>query len=138
MTFALYKNIGVAGAIMLSAISGGHAGGIEETEVSFSKDIAPVMRRKCATCHLTGTEAGGMALHPRAAWKSIVGKPSGESPFFIVAPGEPEKSYLLMKLEGSHIENGGTGARMPFAAPPLNAGIIQTIRDWISAGAPDN
>lgn len=141
MTGSYFRNIALAGIIFLSVISviaDSQAGGVKEASVSFSRDIAPVLRRKCATCHLTGTEAGGMALHPKAAWRNLVGKASGESGFLIVAPGQPEKSYLIMKLEGSHMEHGGMGSQMPFGAPPLKPEIIQTIRIWISEGAANN
>ncbi|WP_321390508.1 hypothetical protein [Emcibacter sp.] len=106
--------------------------------VSFSRDLAPLLRRKCAVCHLTGKEAGGLALHPKAAWKSLVNHPSSESHFLIVEPGAPEKSYLLMKLEGTHIDNGGSGAQMPFSAPPLDQDTINMFRTWIEDGATNN
>jgi hypothetical protein len=30
--------------------------------VSFERDIAPILEKRCAVCHLTGDEPGGMAL----------------------------------------------------------------------------
>ena len=49
------------------------------TGVSFSRDLVPVLRTNCATCHLTGSEAGNLALHPGAAYKNLVGVQSIES-----------------------------------------------------------
>jgi hypothetical protein len=52
-----------------------------------------------------------------------------------VAPGNPDASYLVRKLEGAP---GITGQRMPFGGPFLDAAAIQQVRAWIAAGAPNN
>ena len=46
--------------------------GAATSAVSFSRDLVPVLKSSCATCHLTGTEAGDLAPHPGAAYKSLV------------------------------------------------------------------
>ena len=102
----------------------------------FTKEIAPLLQANCATCHLTGTEAGNMSLVPAKAIAHLVNVKSQEAPNLMrVAPGDPEASYLIMKLEGTHIQHGGTGARMPFGAPPLGAEDIAKFRTWIAEGA---
>ena len=106
--------------------------------VSFSRDLVPVLKSSCASCHLTGSESGNLALHPGAAYKSIVGVPSIESKWLRVKPGAPDESYLLMKIEGTHLDAGGSGGRMPFNMQPLDAPTLQRFRDWIAAGAPEN
>jgi hypothetical protein len=103
--------------------------------VSFSRDIAPVLQNRCATCHLTGQEAGNMALHSGGAYASLVNISSVESKLLRVKPGLPEQSYLMLKLEGRHLDAGGTGQRMPLAQPPLDETTLQKIRDWITTGA---
>ena len=107
-------------------------------DVSFSRDIAPVLQDRCATCHLTGQEAGNMALHSGGAYASMVNVPSIESKLLRVKPGFPEQSYLMLKLEGKHLDAGGSGQRMPFAQPPLDDATIKKVRDWITAGAIKN
>lgn len=122
-------------AITVLAMAGGaHA----EEAVSFSREITPVLRTQCATCHMTGDEPGGMKLYPSAAHGSIVNVPSEQSPIARVTPGKPQKSYLLHKLEGTHLEVGGSGVRMPFAQPPLPEETRQRIRLWIEQGALKN
>ena len=106
--------------------------------VSFKRDLVPVLRRTCAACHMTGSEPGNMALHPGAAYKSLVGVASTESKLLRVKPGAPQESYLLMKLDGTYLDAGGTGGRMPLAAPPLDEATLAKFRDWIAAGAPEN
>lgn len=105
-------------------------------QVSYQKDIIPILEQNCATCHLTGEEAGGMSLVGDAAIGFLVGKPSQEAPAILrVAAGEPDKSYLVMKLEGTHLDHGGSGARMPFGGFPLDDTDMAKIRTWIAQGA---
>ncbi|MFO1377365.1 MAG: hypothetical protein U1F14_10200 [Steroidobacteraceae bacterium] len=106
--------------------------------VSFSRDIVPVLRTQCATCHMTGQEPGNMALHPGAAYATLVNVKSPVSGLVRVVPGKPEQSYLLMKLQGTHLDHGGKGVRMPFSLPPLPQKVIDQIAAWISQGAKNN
>lgn len=102
----------------------------------YQQKIAPLFRARCGTCHLTGTEAGNIQLTPNQAIVAIVDVASQEAPKLKrVVPGDPDNSYLVMKLEGTHIENGGSGTTMPFAAPPLSPQEIADIRQWIKEGA---
>ena len=102
----------------------------------FAKEIAPILQNNCATCHLTGAEAGKMSLVPANAIAHLVNIKVQEAPNLVrVVPGNPDASYLIMKLEGTHIAHGGTGARMPFGAPPLSAEKIANFRRWIREGA---
>lgn len=109
---------------------------IAADEISFTRDIAPLLNARCASCHLTGQEEGNMALHAGGAYTSLVNVPSVESKLLRVKPGAPQESYLLLKLEGTHLDAGGSGARMPFGAPPLSDETLQRIRSWIEQGAP--
>lgn len=106
--------------------------------VSFAKDIVPVLRTECAVCHLTGNEAGNIALAPKVAYANLVGVPSKESTMLRVKAGSPDESYLVHKLDGTHLNVGGKGSQMPFGAEPLDPAIRAKIRAWIKAGAPNN
>ncbi len=79
-----------------------------------------------------------MALYPDAAYANLVGVKSPATGLVRVDPGKPDSSYLIMKLEGTQLNKGGTGVRMPFGAEPLPADTIALIRSWIKAGAPNN
>ena len=136
-------------ALVLTACSGpdkgksdynGSATGAADTAAAqpsyYEAEIAPMLQTNCATCHLTGQEAGNMSLIPAKAITSLVNVKSSEAPALIrVVPGDPDKSYLIMKLEGTQDQHGGVGARMPFGAPPLSPDKIAKIRKWISEGA---
>lgn len=109
-----------------------------DESVSFSKEIAPLLKSHCAPCHLTGEEPGQMALHPKASYKSLVGAQSTESKLLRIRPGSAQDSYMIHKLEGTHLGVGGVGMRMPMEGAPLTADEIAMIRRWIDAGALDN
>ncbi|KAK0329987.1 hypothetical protein LTR94_034607, partial [Friedmanniomyces endolithicus] len=81
--------------------------------------------------------SGGLNLESGSAFKSIVLVKSGESPLLYVSPGKPEESYLIHKLEGTHIKVGGSGERMPLAGS-LEQPSVDAIRNWVKAGAPEN
>ena len=98
--------------------------------------LVPLIESQCATCHLTGEEAGGLSMVGDVARDFLVGKPSQEVPAIMrVVAGNPDASYLVMKLEGTHLTHGGSGGQMPFGAPPLPPEQIAKVRQWIAAGA---
>lgn len=102
----------------------------------YQEKIGPLLRSKCATCHLSGQEAGNIQLTPGQAIAAVVDVASRQVPDLKrVAPGDPDGSYLVMKLAGTHIEHGGSGTTMPFGAPPLSPQEIADIRHWIKEGA---
>jgi mono/diheme cytochrome c family protein len=107
-----------------------------QTASFYQSDIAPLLVSSCASCHLTGAEAGNMSLIPDKAIASLVGvKAVGAPTLTRIVPGKPDESYVIMKIEGKHIEKGGSGATMPFGAPPLSPEKIAKLRQWISEGA---
>ena len=106
--------------------------------VSFKQDVVPVLKSRCVVCHLPGGAQAGLVLHPRAAYDALVNKPSTESPLLLVAPGEPDKSYLLHKLMNTHLDVGGSGLQMPFGEIPLTSEEIAPVRQWITEGAANN
>lgn len=128
--------------LVLSACSGGsdapadNATAPAATASLYRAEIAPIFQSSCATCHLTGKEAGNLEMIPDKAIASVVNVRASGAPALIrVVPGDPDNSYMVMKLEDTHSEKGGTGARMPFGAPPLAPEKIAKIRQWIKQGA---
>ena len=77
-----------------------------------------------------------MSLVPGRAAESLVNVSAIGAPHLLrVVPGDPDNSYLVMKLEGTQVEHGGGGARMPLAGPPLQPDQIAVIRKWIADGS---
>jgi hypothetical protein len=87
----------------------------------------------CTSCHAGASAPLGLRLEDGASHAMLVNAPSVESPSLLrVAPGNPDASYLVQKLEGT----AAVGGRMPLNGPPLSADVIAVIRQWIAAGAP--
>ncbi len=55
-----------------------------------------------------------------------------------VTPNQPDNSYLVHKVQGTHLDVGGSGSRMPLGRSPLSQSDIDLIRAWIQAGAQSN
>lgn len=96
-------------------------------------------RLSCIQCHTNQgrTPAGGLLLTEGNAYAALVGRPSPLRPGEIfVIPGDPDRSYLVRKLEGAA---DITGARMPRSNGPfLTPGQMLVIRRWIQEGAANN
>jgi hypothetical protein len=108
-----------------------------QTEIFETTDAAG--RQACVGCHnsVGQTFAGGLNLEHAVAYDQIVNVTSRERPGVLrVAPGNPDASYMVHKLEG---QAGIVGRRMPYNGPPyLTGGQIQILRRWITNGAPRN
>lgn len=98
----------------------------------------PTLKRRCAACHITGDEPGNMALIPGKAYGYLVDVDAVSLAMKRVLPGDPEQSYLMHKIRGTHLEVGGNGVRMPFHQGPLPQKVIDKFRLWIEQGALDN
>lgn len=115
-------------------------GGVSDAQeaVHFDDQIQPLFNNNCVFCHMTGAESGGLNLEPGISYGQLVGVPSAQSPLNRVEPGEPSNSYLVHKLEGTHLDVGGEGDLMPLGGMPLTADQLRLIRQWIEEGAQDN
>jgi mono/diheme cytochrome c family protein len=92
----------------------------------------------CGGCHTGGGSSlpASMDLTPAHIYASIAGVASVEQPTLMrVKPGDPNNSYVVLKLEGAA---GISGARMPFGGPYLDQATIDQVRAWVTAGAQNN
>jgi hypothetical protein len=109
--------------------------------VSFANQIQPIFNATCqgAQCHDASLPASGLQLTAGTSYGALVGVLSNEAPctaYKRVAPGQPDQSYLIFKLQGSGACS--SGSRMPKAMPALAPAQLQLFRDWIANGAPNN
>jgi hypothetical protein len=107
-------------------------------EPTLSSIQANIFDLNCAlpSCHAAPNPQLGQDLSAGQARASIVNVRSVEvANLFRVAPGDPENSYLVWKIEG---RAGIGGVRMPSGRAPLTAEEIAVIRQWIADGAQDN
>jgi methionine-rich copper-binding protein CopC len=90
----------------------------------------------CTRCHIGASAPEGLRLDAADSYNLLVGVPSVEVPTLLrVMPGDPDESYIILKLQGSA---GIVGAQMPFGGPYLPQSTIDVIRQWITDGAPNS
>ncbi len=101
--------------------------------VDFALLQSTIFTPLCTTCHAGGAAPLGLRLEAGVSFAMLVNVASVEVPELRrVAPGNPDASYLVHKIEG----RAAVGARMPLGGPPLPQTSIDNVRQWISAGAP--
>ncbi len=130
-------------SLYLASCSGGDGSGLPPVlppgafGPNFSEIQVNVLTPNCATtgCHQGAGAPQALRLDEFNSFGLLVGVASSqESSLFRVAPGDPNNSYLVRKLEGS----ASVGAQMPLSAPPLPRATIDVIRQWIADGAIDD
>ncbi len=95
----------------------------EDAQISFSADVLPIFESRCVRCHGGASPVAGLSL---SSYSDVIAG-SGSGP--VVMPGSAADSSLVQVIV--------TG-RMPRGAAKLSDAEIQTISDWVDAGAPDN
>jgi hypothetical protein len=89
----------------------------------------------CSKCHIGASAPEGLQLDAAHAYDFLVGVPSAEKPSLQrVNPGNPDASYMVLKIEGAA---GIEGGQMPLGENPLPQATIDAIRQWITNGAPN-
>ena len=88
----------------------------------------------CTKCHIGASAPQGLELDAGHSYALLVGVPSSEQPAVLrVAPGQPDNSYIIRKLQDTP---GISGQQMPYGGPYLPQSTIDVIRQWITNGAP--
>lgn len=100
---------------------------------TFESIQANVFTPLCTACHAGAAAPQGLRLDAASSFDLLVGVASSEVPSLQrVRPGDPDRSYLVQKLDGS----AAVGGRMPLGGPYLDAATIEVVRQWIRDGAP--
>lgn len=107
--------------------------------LNFARIQTEIFTPVCAKagCHAASAASAGLVLEAGSAYGNLVGSPSSQrGGFDRVEPGNPERSYLILKLRG---DPSITGQRMPQDGPPyLSSEQIEGVAAWIRAGAPND
>ncbi len=142
ITVAAVSTIGGCGGDEPSAPTTIPADTITSPTATFKLMQTELFAKSCAIsgCHAGDAPTGGLSLEPAVAWKNLVGVApenvaAATEGLQRVMPGQPERSFLLMKLRGQLGANHG--AQMPLGSATLDSGKLEFIRQWIAAGAPD-
>jgi hypothetical protein len=114
------------------------APGVEGTAFTFARIQAEIFTPTCAKagCHAASAASAGLVLEAGRSHGELVNRSATEAGLDRVEPGDPERSYLILKLRG---DPAITGQRMPLDGPPyLTPEQIAGIAAWIRAGAPND
>ena len=91
--------------------------------VDFARDVQPILRQHCYSCHGTSTQQNGFRLDRRS--DAMRG-----GSMAMIGPGNSEGSRLYLRLIGNSF-----GTQMP-PTGALTPAQITTIKNWIDLGAP--
>jgi mono/diheme cytochrome c family protein len=93
--------------------------------IRFSRNIAPILVRKCVACHGPEKSKGGYRLDTFELLMK-----GGESKSPSVTPGQPAESQLFRLITAEDADD-----RMPQKDEPLPSAQIEVIERWIRQGA---
>ena len=115
-------------------------------QVTFSRDVFPLFDT-CSDSKCHGQQGNDTKLFisetdPRSTVPSFINVPSQKlATMMLVKPGDPNASFLMKKLDGSHCVLdkqcvGGTcGDQMPNKETQLTVEERDKVRRWIAQGA---
>src|SRR5213595_2656830 len=109
-TFAQLALCSSAFAAILSA---------QTAKVDFVRDVQPILRQNCVSCHGPTQQVSGLRLDRKSA---VLGRRG-------VVPGSTDNSLLYHRLTGT-----AYGMQMP-PTGPLRPEQIHVIKTWIDQGA---
>lgn len=101
------------------------------SSMKLQEKVSSILTQNCSTsgCHRGKYPPMNLQLEKDKFLKSLLNIPSQEIPSLkLVNKGNPEASYLLMKIKG---DKKIVGNRMPAGSAPLKEEEIKTIEDWI-------
>jgi hypothetical protein len=94
-----------------------------QTDVSFARDIQPILERSCASCHSATLKLAELDLSTRDA--AMKGGEHGA----VIVPGNADHSTLYQMVAGL------AEPAMPMQGEPLRPEEIAAIKAWIDRGA---
>jgi hypothetical protein len=94
--------------------------------------LSPSVSGRCTFCHYPNAPSGMNVLDVFDAAQGMVNRRSRYGGM-IVAPGDPANSVLIKKLTGAT-----AGDQMPLHRRRVTAAEADSMRRWITAGAPNN
>ena len=94
----------------------------DEKAVSFEKDVMPIFKASCVSCHKADKKKGKLDMSTYAELRK--GGKQGDP----VKPGDPAKSLLVEMISGKEPE-------MPEKGDKLTDAQVKVISDWIQQGA---
>ena len=118
------KNIRLVTAVI--ALASLHSSTIR-AEVSFEREVLPLLEKRCNQCHHPEKQRGGLDLTRIETMRR-----GGDELGATIIPGKPDESPLIRTLTGA------VEPTMPENGEPLPEEEIDLLRRWIAEGANDD
>jgi hypothetical protein len=112
-------------ACSLLALAPGSVQAEGKPGVDFERDVLPVLKSRCYSCHDARKNRAGLRLDVRS--RALKGGESGKR---AIVPGKPAESELYRRILSSEDE-----VRMPPSGERLTSRQVATLRAWIEGGA---
>ena len=96
----------------------------EVRRVDYAKEVQPIFRRRCYSCHGVDKQEGGLRLDRKK--RALLGGDTVKA----IVPGRPQDSHIL-----ALVAETVAGERMPPEGALLSAAEVQSLRRWIEQGA---
>lgn len=107
------------------------AAACSKQDVSFARDVNPILQKDCSGCHVTGGKgylASGFSVESYAS--VIKGTKFGP----VIVPGSSVSSTLARLID----HKADPSINMPQGKPQLSKGHVELIAAWIDQGAKNN
>ncbi|MDE0685048.1 MAG: hypothetical protein OXI63_19160, partial [Candidatus Poribacteria bacterium] len=101
----------------------GFAFATADAQENLAQEVSAIFEQSCLICHGPHGSFTEQLIIQNSQELINTGK---------IIPGNPDSSVFYQRLIETAVEK-----RMPLGQPPLPPAAIQTIRQWIQAGAPD-
>jgi hypothetical protein len=102
---------------------------------SYEATVQPLFNLACNCHQTTPILMAPFSLKQGEAYANLVQKPSMQlATMMLVKPSSLNESYLWHKVNGTQLEVGGSGQKMP-STLPLDAMQLLVIERWIAGGA---
>jgi len=106
-------------------------GACAPSNVSFSADVQPILKKYCLECHVPGGAGHVASGYDLSSYEGVM--KGGKFGAFVI-PGDAFSSNLIVLIEG----RADPSIRMPHGREKLSDREIEVIKIWVQEGAKNN
>jgi uncharacterized membrane protein len=105
--------------------------GCAPREVSFGKEVQPILAKNCSECHAPGQQGFNASGLDTTSYETLM---KGGKFGALVKPGDAFTSALNMLVEG----RADKSIQMPHGREKLTDAELATLKNWVNQGAKNN
>jgi len=126
------KNITLLGSVLLAMLAVPALGAPIKGDVSYKKDVVPILHDYCLSCHQPGGKGYEKSGLDMRTYDSLM---KGTKFGSVIKPGDSFTSIFIMVVEG----RVHPSIKMPYG---MSGGLakdkIEVLKKWVDQGAKDN